>query len=52
MGAIDFLPFGVEACRAALAMIVNFNYALQQILIARKIDVGELSDDTTRALAG
>jgi hypothetical protein len=49
VSAIDFLPFGVEACRPALAMIVND--ALQQSLIARKIDVEELFDDATRALA-
>jgi 4,5-dihydroxyphthalate decarboxylase len=47
-GAIDFLPFGLEGCRPALQTIVN--YALQQNLIARKITVDELFDDTTRAL--
>jgi 4,5-dihydroxyphthalate decarboxylase len=47
-GAIDFLPFGLTACRPALQTIIN--YALQQSLIPRKIDVEELLDDTTRAL--
>lgn len=49
-GAIDFLPFGLEGCRPALDTIIN--YALQQNLIARKIDVEELFDTTTRALRG
>src|SRR5262245_467087 len=47
-GAIDFLPFGFDGCRPGLATIIN--YALQQNLIARKIDVEELFDDTTRSL--
>jgi 4,5-dihydroxyphthalate decarboxylase len=47
-GAIDFLPFGFEACRPALQTVVD--YALQQSLIPRKIDVEELFDATTRAL--
>lgn len=47
-GAIDFLPFGLEACRPALETVIQ--YALQQNLIARKIDVAELFDDTTRML--
>ena len=51
MGAsLDFLPFGFDACRPALATIIN--YALQQNLIPQKIDVEELFDDTTRALGG
>jgi 4,5-dihydroxyphthalate decarboxylase len=49
-GEIDFLPFGLEACRPALRTIID--YALQQSLIPRKIDVDELFDDTTRRLAG
>jgi 4,5-dihydroxyphthalate decarboxylase len=48
-GAIDFLPFGVEACRPALQTIID--YALQQSLIPRKMTVEELFDDTTRTLA-
>jgi 4,5-dihydroxyphthalate decarboxylase len=47
-GEIDFLPFGFEACRPALQTVIN--YALQQSLIPRKIDVEELFDATTRAL--
>jgi hypothetical protein len=44
---IDFLPFGLTACRPGLQAIID--YALQRSLIARKIDVEELFDDTTRA---
>jgi len=47
-GEIDFLPFGLNACRGALQTIIN--YALQQRLIPRRLDVEELFDDTTRAL--
>src|SRR5215831_8135202 len=47
-GAIDFLAFGLEACRPALQTIIT--YALQQRLIPRKIEVEDLFDDTTRAL--
>ena len=47
-GEIDFLPFGLNACREALQTIIN--YALQQRLIPRKLEVEELFDDTTRAL--
>ena len=49
-GEIDFLPFGFEACRPGLQTIIN--YALQQSLIPRKIDVEELFDATTRGLPG
>src|SRR5262249_890976 len=49
-GAIDFLAFGLEACRPALQTIIT--YALQQRLIPRKIEVEDLFDDTTRALEG
>ena len=45
---VDLLPFGCEACRQGLATVVN--YALQQNLIPRKIDVTELSDAAARAL--
>jgi 4,5-dihydroxyphthalate decarboxylase len=44
----DFLPFGFEACRPALATVIN--YSLQQNLIPRKITIEELFDDTTRTL--
>jgi 4,5-dihydroxyphthalate decarboxylase len=47
-GGIDFLPFGVSACRPALQTVIT--YALQQSLIPRKIEVAELFDDTTRGL--
>jgi 4,5-dihydroxyphthalate decarboxylase len=47
-GDIDFLPFGLNACRGALQTIIN--YALQQRLIPRKLEVEELFDDTTRSL--
>jgi 4,5-dihydroxyphthalate decarboxylase len=47
-GAIDFHPFGVEACRPALAMIID--YAVQQKLIPRPFTVDELFDDTTGTL--
>jgi 4,5-dihydroxyphthalate decarboxylase len=47
-GEIDFLPFGIEACRPALQTVIN--YAWQQDLIPRQIEVEELFDTTTRAL--
>jgi 4,5-dihydroxyphthalate decarboxylase len=47
-GAIDFHPFGIEACRPALKMIVN--YAVQQKLIPRAFEVDELFNDVTRLL--
>src|SRR5207247_5204443 len=47
-GAIDFLPFGLTACRPALQTIIT--YALQQRLIPRKVEVDDLFDDTTPAL--
>ncbi len=42
---IDFLPFGLAACRPALQTIID--YALQQSLIPRKIAVDDLFDETT-----
>jgi 4,5-dihydroxyphthalate decarboxylase len=45
---IDFLPFGLEACRPALQLIIK--YTMQQKLVPRPLDVDELFDDTTRAL--
>lgn len=47
-GEIDFHPFGVEACRPTLEMIIS--YAVQQKLIPRAFEVDDLFDDTTRAL--
>jgi 4,5-dihydroxyphthalate decarboxylase len=47
-GALDLLPFGFQACRPALQMIIG--YCVQQRLIPRRFEVEELFDDTTRAL--
>ena len=47
-GAIDFLPFGVEAVRKPLELITA--YAAQQALIPRRFSVDELFDETTRAM--
>jgi 4,5-dihydroxyphthalate decarboxylase len=47
-GAVDSLPFGVEAMRKPLELIAQ--YALEQKIIPRPITVDELFDDTTRAL--
>jgi 4,5-dihydroxyphthalate decarboxylase len=47
-GGLDFQPFGFEACRPALKMIID--YCMQQKLIPRRFEVEELFDDTTRAL--
>jgi 4,5-dihydroxyphthalate decarboxylase len=41
----DTTPFGVEACRPALARIID--YAVQQQLIPRRLEVDELFDETT-----
>jgi 4,5-dihydroxyphthalate decarboxylase len=46
---IDFHPFGVEALRKPLSMIIQ--YALEQKIIPRAMDVDELFDDVTRKLA-
>jgi 4,5-dihydroxyphthalate decarboxylase len=45
---LDPYRFGVEACRPILDVIIDFCH--QQKLIARRISVDELFDDTTRAL--
>jgi 4,5-dihydroxyphthalate decarboxylase len=42
---VDTTPFGVEACRPALARIID--YAVQQRLIPRRFEVDELFDETT-----
>ena len=47
-GGIDFVPFGIEAVRRPLELIVS--YAAQQALIPRKFNVDELFDETTRHL--
>jgi 4,5-dihydroxyphthalate decarboxylase len=47
-GALDPYRFGVEACRPILEIIIDFCH--RQQLIPRRLSVGELFDDTTRAL--
>jgi 4,5-dihydroxyphthalate decarboxylase len=47
-GGIDFLPYGLDACRPALEMMIKF--CTQQKLLPRPLNVDELFDDTTRAL--
>ena len=47
-GTPDLLPFGVEANRKQLALIID--YCVQQSLIPRRLAVDELFDDTTRDL--
>lgn len=49
-GEFDFHPFGFEACRPALTMIID--YCVQQKLVPRRLAVDELFDPTTRALGG
>jgi 4,5-dihydroxyphthalate decarboxylase len=44
----DFVLYGVEANRKALAQIID--YAAQQALIPRRFSVDELFDETTRGL--
>jgi 4,5-dihydroxyphthalate decarboxylase len=44
----DFVPFGIEANRKPLELIVD--YAFQQGLIPRRYAVEELFDATTRGL--
>lgn len=45
---LDLVPFGVEANRRSLELIIA--YAAQQRLIPRRFSVDELFDDTTREL--
>jgi 4,5-dihydroxyphthalate decarboxylase len=45
---IDLLPFGVAALRPSLAIAIE--YAFEQGLIGRRLEVDELFDDTTRSL--
>jgi len=45
---VDFVPFGVEAVRKSLELIIS--YAAQQALIPREYSVDELFDATTRAM--
>ena len=46
---IDFHPFGVEALRKPLEMIIQ--YSVEQKIIPRAFTVDELFDDVTRGLA-
>lgn len=48
-GGIDMFPFGVEANRKGLELIVQ--YAFEQKIIPRRFAVDELFDDTARRLA-
>jgi 4,5-dihydroxyphthalate decarboxylase len=48
-GGIDLVPFGVDAVRKPLELIIG--YAAQQALIPRKFSVDELFDETTRSLS-
>jgi 4,5-dihydroxyphthalate decarboxylase len=45
---LDMLPFGVEALRPSLTLAIE--YAFEQGLLTRRLEVDELFDDTTRAL--
>ncbi len=47
-GAVDLIPFGVEAVKPALELMSN--YALDMKIIPRPVSFEELFDDTTRAL--
>jgi len=47
-GGLDLLPFGVDALRPSLAIAIE--YAFEQGLLARRLEVDELFDDTTRTL--
>ena len=45
---IDFHPFGVEALRKPLELVIQ--YAVEQKIIPRAFTVDELFDDVTRGL--
>lgn len=45
---IDFYPVGLEACRPALELAID--YAFEQRIIPRRLDVEELFDETTIGL--
>jgi 4,5-dihydroxyphthalate decarboxylase len=47
-GSIDFLPYGVEACRPSLELMIKFT--TQQKLLPRALTVEELFDSTTCSL--
>ena len=46
---IDFHPFGIEALRKPLAMIME--YSVEQKITPRAFTMDELFDDVTRALS-
>jgi 4,5-dihydroxyphthalate decarboxylase len=48
LDGLDPIPFGFEACRPALNVIID--YCVQQKLISRRFEAEELFDDTTRTL--
>jgi 4,5-dihydroxyphthalate decarboxylase len=47
-GAIDTLPFGLDACRPALETMIR--YSVQQKLLPRSLTLDELFDGATRGL--
>jgi 4,5-dihydroxyphthalate decarboxylase len=47
-GEIDFLPFGLAACRPGLQTVID--YAWQQKLLPRKLSVEDLFDATARSV--
>jgi 4,5-dihydroxyphthalate decarboxylase len=47
-GALDFVPFGLDAVKPALQLMSD--YALEMKIIPRRVSIDELFDDTTRAL--
>jgi 4,5-dihydroxyphthalate decarboxylase len=49
-GDVDLTPFGVEANRPALELIID--YAMQQWLIPRRLTVDELFEDFHRVMGG
>jgi 4,5-dihydroxyphthalate decarboxylase len=48
-GGIDFHPFGIDALRKPLGMMIQ--YSVEQKIIPRAFTVDELFDDSTRGLA-
>jgi 4,5-dihydroxyphthalate decarboxylase len=47
-GALDFVPFGLEAVKSALELMND--YALEMKIVPRRVSFEEMFDDTTRAL--
>jgi 4,5-dihydroxyphthalate decarboxylase len=47
-GALDFVPFGLEAVKPALELMSA--YALEMKITPRRVSFEEMFDDTTRAL--